>query len=480
MGAMHDEIKKIFSEACPKGIEYASLRYVNERSEILTVDRGVPKPPVKETDRGVMVVVAGKTSYGYAATSALSREGIKDAFDRALTWCEQTKNTSIAGVSQFPRHNRKAQYKTNVQKPWETISTSAKFELLVNECNKLKIDPRIVHTMTSLWSTHSENLFLTSDGAEIAQNFSFLVPQLSVTANEGTNTQSRTQSGHNMVRQGGMEVLDYFKFFSHGPKIAKEALDLLTAEPCPTDVRHLLLSPDQLYIQIHESIGHPLEMDRILGDERNYAGTSFVQPSDFGKLQYGSSLMNITYDPTIENEFTSFLYDDDGLEAKKVYLIQNGLLKASLGGFTSQQRSGIPGVANSRACSWNRPTIDRITNVNLEAGTSSFDEMVSQTEKGVWMQTNNSWSIDDSRNKFQFGCEWAQLIENGKLTKVVKNPGYRGVTVPFWNNLVAVGNQDTFEILGTPFCGKGQPNQVIRVGHACPAALFSNIEVFGN
>jgi predicted Zn-dependent protease len=477
---MIDEIKKIFKETVPPGIEYASIRYVNERSEVMMVEKEVPRPVGKETDRGVMVVVAGKSSYGYAATSALTHEGIKHAFNEALRWCELTKNNSVSGVAQFPRHNHKAQYKTRVQKPWETISTSAKFELLVSECKKLKIDPRIVHYMTSLWSTHSENLFLTTDGAEISQNFSFLVPQLSATANEGTNTQTRTQSGHNMVRQGGMEVLEYFNFFAHGPTIAREALELLTAPPCPTDVRDLLLSPDQMYIQIHESIGHPLEMDRILGDERNYAGTSFVQIQDFGKLKYGSPLMNVTYDPTLENELNSFLYDDDGLKAEKVYLIQNGMLKASLGGYTSQQRSGVPGVANSRACSWNRPTIDRITNVNLEAGTSSFEEMVSQTEKGVYMRTNNSWSIDDSRNKFQFGCEWAQLIENGKLTQVVKNPGYRGVTVPFWNSMKAVGNQDTFEVLGTPFCGKGQPNQVVRVGHASPAALFSNIEVFGN
>lgn len=476
---MIDEIKRLFLETCPKGVEYASIRYVNEQSEVLTVEKDIPKPAGRETDRGVMVVVAGKTSYGYAATSSISREGIKNAFDQALRWCKQTEGNSVSGVSLFPRHNKKANYKTKVQKPWETISTSAKFELLVDNCKKLNIDPRIVHTMTSLWSTNSDNFFMTTDGAEISQNFSFLVPQLSVTAFDKSISQTRTQSGHNKVRQGGMEVLDYFNFFAHGPEMAKQAIELLEAPSCPTDVRSLMLSPDQLYIQIHESIGHPLEMDRILGDERNYAGTSFVQKSDFGKLQYGSKLMNVTYDPLVENEFNSFLYDDDGMEAKKVYLIENGLLKASLGGYTSQQRSGIPGVANSRACSWNRPTIDRITNVNLEAGTSTFEEMVAQTEKGVWMQTNNSWSIDDSRNKFQFGCEWGQLIENGKLTKVVKNPGYRGVTVPFWNSLKAVGNEDTFEVLGTPFCGKGQPNQVVRVGHACPVALFENIEVFG-
>lgn len=477
---MLETLKQIFQKTCPKNVDYASLRYVDEQAEVLIVEKEIPKPIDKSFDRGVMVTVTMGDSYAYAATSDVSESGVREAFSRAIQWCNRTKNSSIPGISSFPRHATKAHYQTNVKKPWENVSTSSKIELLVDECKKLKIDSRIVHYLTSLWSTKSNNIFLTSDGAEIIQDFSFLVPQMSVTSNEGTNTQTRTQSGHNMVRQGGLEVIDYFHFFEHGKTIAKESLDLLTAQPCPTDVRSLLLSPDQMYIQIHESIGHPLEMDRILGDERNYAGTSFVKIEDFGKLQYGSKLMNVTYDPTIENELTSFQYDDDGLEAKKTYLVKEGKLEACLGGFASQKRSGVPGVANSRACSWNRPTIDRITNVNLEPGTSTFDEMVASTEKGVWMRTNNSWSIDDSRNKFQFGCEWAQLIENGKLTSVVKNPGYRGVTVPFWNSLAAVGNHDTFEVLGTPFCGKGQPNQVIRVGHASPSALFTNIEIFGN
>lgn len=477
---MLDYLKDIFRQTLPSNIDYASLRYVNEQSEFLAVEKEIPKPVDKSIDRGIMVTVAKGDSYSYAATSNVSVEGIREAFAKAIQWCEQTQNKSLPGISSFPRHSNKAFYKTQVQKPWENVSTSSKFELLVDECKKLKIDPRIVHYVTSLWSTRSENIFLTSDGAEIVQDFSFMVPQLSVTANQGTNTQTRTQSGHNMNRQGGMEVLDYFHFFEKGQQVAIESVQLLEAPSAPTDTRDLLLSPDQLYIQIHESIGHPLEMDRILGDERNYAGTSFVTLEDFGKLQYGSSLMNVTYDPTVENEITSFKYDDDGLEAKKVFLIENGILKSSLGGYTSQKRSGISGVANSRACSWNRPTIDRITNVNLEPGNSTFDSMVASTEKGIWMRTNNSWSIDDSRNKFQFGCEWAQLIEDGKLTQVVKNPGYRGTTTAFWNSLTAVGDQKTFEVLGTPFCGKGQPNQVVRVGHACPAALFKNVEIFGN
>jgi predicted Zn-dependent protease len=241
----------------------------------------------------------------------------------------------------------------------------------------------------------------------------------------------------------------------------------------------VLLAPDQMILQIHESIGHPLELDRILGDERNYAGTSFVTPDMFGSYQYGSELLNITFDPTRPEEFTSYAFDDEGTPSQREYLIRNGTLQRALGSLTSQVRADLPGVANARASSWNRPPIDRMANLNLEPGTSSLQEMIASVERGVYMQTNCSWSIDDSRNKFQFGCEWGQLIEDGRLTAVVKNPNYRGISATFWRSLKMVGNAETFDIMGTPFCGKGEPNQVVRVGHASPACLFADVDVFG-
>jgi predicted Zn-dependent protease len=234
-----------------------------------------------------------------------------------------------------------------------------------------------------------------------------------------------------------------------------------------------------MMLQIHESIGHPLELDRILGDERNYAGWSFVKLEDFGRLQYGSPLMNVTFDPTIPEEMASYAFDDVGNPARREFLIEKGVLKRALGGLESQARSGVPGVANSRACSWNRAPIDRMANINLEPGASSMEEIISSVERGVLMESNRSWSIDDFRNKFQFGCEYAKLIENGRVTKTVRNPNYRGVTVPFWRSLKKVGDRSTTGIYGTPNCGKGEPNQIIRVGHASPVCLFENIEVFG-
>ncbi|MEO0540374.1 MAG: TldD/PmbA family protein, partial [Cyanobacteria bacterium P01_A01_bin.105] len=240
-----------------------------------------------------------------------------------------------------------------------------------------------------------------------------------------------------------------------------------------------VLAPDQMMLQIHESIGHPLELDRILGDERNYAGGSFVTPQDFGTLAYGSPLMNVTFDPTVIGEAASYGFDDVGTPARPEYLIRRGRLERGLGGLESQARLGVAGVANARASSWNRPAIDRMANINLEPGDQPFAAIIGQIERGVYMETNRSWSIDDQRHKFQFGCEYGRLIENGQLTHTVKNPNYRSTTPQFWHSLSQVGDRSTWEVYGTPFCGKGEPNQLVRVGHAAPVCAFEQIEVFG-
>jgi predicted Zn-dependent protease len=239
-----------------------------------------------------------------------------------------------------------------------------------------------------------------------------------------------------------------------------------------------------MMLQIHESIGHPLELDRILGDERNFAGGSFVSLDMFGHYRYGSSLLNVSFDPDIPDEIASYPGDDDGEAARKVWLIRAGILQRPLEGGLSRARAaarGVPleGTANARAVGWYRAPIDRMANLNVEPGDTPLDAMIASVERGVLMRTNVSWSIDDARNKFQFGCEWGQLIEDGRLTAVVRNPGYRGVSATFWRSLAAVGDRSTFEVLGTPFCGKGEPGQIVRVGHASPACLFRDVAVFG-
>jgi predicted Zn-dependent protease len=350
----------------------------------------------------------------------------------------------------------------------------------------LKLGSEIVDWSASLWTTHTVQRLVTSEGSDITQEWDFVVPNILAVASVGGETQTRSAAGqyNGFCQQGGLEVLDRAGFANDGPRVAREALDLARAPNCPTGEMDVVLMPDQMMLQIHESIGHPLELDRILGDERNFAGTSFVTLDMFGSYAYGSDLLNVTFDPTHAEQFASFGFDDEGTPAEREFIIRNGLLERPLGGRLSQQRAhaeraDIQGVATARACSWNRAPIDRMSNLNIEPGTSSLDDMIASIDDGVLMRTNASWSIDDSRNKFQFGCEYGQRIRGGRLAEVVRKPNYRGISSTFWRSLAMVGNADTFQVMGTPFCGKGEPNQVVRVGHAAPACKFSRVSVFG-
>ncbi len=475
---MPKTIAELFHRIAPK-VDFCSLRLVDERSEILQVRQNVLQPTVHANDVGAMLTVIDGGGLGYAATSDLTERGIADALAQARAWAEKTARIGVTDFSRIPMPSPQGEYATHVDKPWDSIPLAAKIDLLKRESERLKIDRRIVDWEASLWHTRSHTQYITNQGGDVEQHFSFMVPVLSATANEGSETQTRSLGARGTCRQGGLEVLDQIGFYDAAPRIASEALALLAAPNCPTGKMDLLLAPDQMILQIHESIGHPLELDRILGDERNYAGTSFVTLDMFGSYRYGSDLLNITYDPTLQGEFASFGFDDDGVPARKEYIIRSGILERPLGSVVSQKRAGIEGVANARASSWNRPPIDRMANLNLEPGTSKLEEMIAAVEHGIYMKSNNSWSIDDSRNKFQFGCEWGQLIENGKLTTLVKKPSYRGISATFWRSLKMVGTVETRDILGTPYCGKGEPNQAIRVGHASPACLFANVDVFG-
>ena len=471
-------LEERFRQIAPN-VDFCSLRFVREHTEFLSVRQNVLQPVATSEESGAMLTVHDGGGMGYAATSDLTLSGLRRAALQARDWAQQSAGRSVIDCTTIAMEPCQGEYATLERIPWSTVPLADKIALLQDESKRLQTDDRIVDWEASLQYTEMDTLLLTADGGRVQQRFRYLVPMLSATANAGTETQTRTFGGRGYARQGGLESLDAVGFYTAAPRLAAEALQLLTAPNCPTDRMAVLLAPDQMILQIHESIGHPLELDRILGDERNYAGTSFVTPDMFGTYQYGSELLNITFDPTRPEQFVSYGFDDEGQAAHREYLIQRGILVRALGGLTSQVRAALPGVANARACSWNRPPIDRMANLNLEPGESSLADMIAAIERGIYMQTNCSWSIDDSRNKFQFGCEWGQLIENGTLTTVVKNPNYRGISATFWRSLNMVGNVDTLEVMGTPNCGKGEPNQVIRVGHASPACLFTQVEVFG-
>jgi predicted Zn-dependent protease len=475
---MLETIEERFRDVAPP-VDFWSLRVVEERSEELAVVRNVVEPPRTSEDRGVMVTVVHGGAVGYGATCDLTIGGLRRAAAQAAAWAERTAGLHLVDVSRVVRSRVQGVYESPRRVHPESLSLGERIDRLRNECRRLGIDGRLANWEARLWRSDVESLLSTSDGSRVSQRFHYVLPMMSATASEGGQSETRTFGGHAWCRQGGFEVLDEVGYFDAAPRIAAEALELLSAPNCPSQVMDCLLAPDQMILQVHESIGHPLELDRILGDERSYAGRSFVTADMFGRYRYGSDLLNVTFDPGRPGEFASYAFDDEGEPARPESLIRAGILLRPLGGMLSRSRAGTGGVACTRASGWNRPPIDRMANVNLEPGQASLDEMIATVDRGIYMETNSSWSIDDSRLKFQFGCERARLIRGGKLREVVRKPNYRGITPAFWLSLDGVGDADTLRVLGTPYCGKGEPNQAIRAGHAAPACLFRNVDVFG-
>ncbi len=475
------DIARSFASVAPVCDEW-SIRLVRRRHELLSVTRGTDDPIRRDADLGAMIAVVTRsgetTGSGYAATSDLGPSGLKRAGEELLRWAKLSAGHLVA-VPKPRIAGRQYDHISTPALPWDAVPARDKLHRLRELAHTLRRDGRITHWQASLLFTDEETVFASSAGDFIREGRGIIVPGIEASASANGETQTRTLGRGGTIREGGLEQLDELGYWSAGARIAEEALELLSAPDCPTGVMDLLLAPDQMYIQIHESIGHPLELDRILGDERNYAGTSFVTPDMFGSYQYGSPALNVSFDPKVPGEAANYACDDEGQQAERCILIHNGVLMRALGSEFSQSRANTPGVANARACSWNRPPIDRMANLNVEPGLCSFDGLVAQVEDGIFMETNNSWSIDDSRNKFQFGCERGRIIRNGELGPVVKNPNYRGVSANFWRNLKSLGRADTVRVLGTPTCGKGEPNQAIRVGHATPPGLFTAVQVFG-
>ncbi|MBN4173022.1 TldD/PmbA protein [Pseudomonas savastanoi pv. glycinea] len=442
--------------------QFFSVRYVHRTGQRLCVRKNVAEPPSLSSDEGAMLTVRLSGVEAYAATNDISLRGLQAALQQAESLARRLAPHALLNLSDQAVSTAKADYLSpHMDQAFPPLSDC--IGLLMAESSAVPKDERLVNWQAVLGLETVEQIYLNTAGAELRQAQRFVFPGMSVTAYDGRDSQTRTLGGHNFGQQGGIEVLSSCGLIGSAANVADEALQLILALNTPSGPRDLLLMPDQMVLQIHESIGHPLELDRILGDERNYAGTSFVKTTDFGTLQYGSSLLNVTFDPDIPEQLASYAHDDDGTAA----------------GALSQYRSGLDGVANSRACGWNRAPIDRMANLNIEPGDQSLDGLIGNIEHGILMSSNRSWSIDDARNKFQFGCEWGQLIENGELKGVVKNPNYRAISAQFWKNLSAVGEASTFKVLGTPNCGNGEPNQVIRVGHASPACVFANVDVFG-
>lgn len=461
-------------------VDWLGIRVVEEQATTRQVRDRHPEDNSQHVSLGAMVEVLVNGQFGYAATNQIDVDSLMAAAGQAYRQAWAASQFGLHPFDLTARPRMVGQYVSPRQQDLDSLSVAAVTDLLLAISQGLKVSETIVATQAAVTTSQTQTWFASSNGSEIYQDLALIQTHFSATAQDGPIVQTRSNHGHMAESfQGGWEHGLPTDLWERVAQVGEQAVELLSAPECPSDTRTLVLAPDQMMLQIHESIGHPLELDRILGDERNYAGGSFVQISDFGQLQYGSPLLNVSFDPTVPQELASYSFDDTGAPASRQYLIRQGRLERGLGSLESQTRTGVPGVACARASSWNRPPIDRMANINLEPGDTALADLIGAIETGIYMETNRSWSIDDQRYKFQFGCEYGRLIENGELTHPVRNPNYRATTSQFWHNLILVGDDQTWRVHGTPFCGKGEPNQLIRVGHGAPVCAFKQIDVFG-
>jgi TldD protein len=326
------------------------------------------------------------------------------------------------------------------------------------------------------WDT--EKWFVSSQGHRIRQHIVEAGGGMDATAVGEHETQRRSYPqafGH--YETGGYEVIRRFDLPAHAARVAEEAVQLLDAPLCPSGEMDLLLDSSQLALQIHESVGHATELDRILGWEAAFAGTSFLELDQLGSLKYGSELMNITADATVPRGLSTFGYDDEGTPAQRVDLVREGTWVGVLSGRDSAHLAGLPPGGMVRGDGFNRMPMVRMTNVGLLPGDSSLEEMIADTRQGVLMATNRSWSIDDRRLNFQFGCEIGWEIRDGKRARMVRNPTYTGITPRFWASLDRLAGEDEWMPWGVPNCGKGQPMQVGHTGHPASPGRFRDVRV---
>jgi TldD protein len=277
----------------------------------------------------------------------------------------------------------------------------------------------------------------------------------------------------------GYELLDMLNMKQHIPDMVEQVGQLLAAKPCPQGVTTLVLAGDILSLVIHESIGHPLELDRVFGSERNFSGISFATPDHLGSMQYGSSIVNVVNDSSAEHGLGSFGWDDEGVKSGSTDLIKNGMFTGYLSSRETAARIDRTSSGCMRADGWKNLPLVRMTNTILKPGEATFEQLIGEVDDGVYMATPTSWSIDDLRKNFQFGCQIGWEINGGKLGEVIKDPTFSGCTTQFWGNCEAIGNESLFELRGTPNCGKGQPGQNARTAEGASPARFTDIEVGG-
>lgn len=476
---MKNKLKEIINYLNQKKVDYADARYVNCTTETISVANSIVDSFVKNSNTGVGIRVLYKGAWGFASTADLKSGSLKKTANKALQIASASATTIKSPVILAEQKAYVDYYKTKIKKDPFKISTDDKIDLLVKTCGILSKDKKIKNTEASMGFIKTHKLFISTEGAEIKQDIYESGAGCYAVAYDGKVAQKRSypNSMGRVMATRGYEFVEEMNFLDNVDKVREEAIELLSADDCPDIKTDIIINSPQLALQIHESCGHPIELDRVLGTEISLAGGSFMTTDNLNKLKYGSEIVNINADATIPGALGTFGYDDEGVKAQRKPIIKNGM---HVGYLTSRETSPVIKKRSNgtmRADGWNRLPLIRMTNINLEPGDWELDDLIADTKKGIFFDLNKSWSIDDKRLNFQFGVEAAWEIKNGKLGKMYKNALYTGITPEFWNSCDAICNKNHWQVWGTPNCGKGEPMQTARVGHGCAPSRFRNVKV---
>ncbi|HZY93875.1 MAG TPA: TldD/PmbA family protein [Candidatus Bathyarchaeia archaeon] len=472
-----EELAKVsLDTASRENASYADFRLVNTRiGNVSVINENSASEESNILGAGIRVLY-NNAGWGFADTDELTRESIAETTRKALALARGAARV-VPKTSFAPEPAHVEKWSSPFKRDPFSIPLETKYEVLQDSTKQMK-EEGIVARRGQMVFTTIEKYLASSQGSRIFQTLTQSGASIIVAAKGPSGMQRRSVQQYVL---GGYELIDEMELPEKSQEITKESLMLTRAPGLQEGKSDIILSSDQLGLQVHESCGHPIELDRVLGYEANFAGRSFLTPDLLGKLQYGSEKVNIVMDATMEhgNGLGTFAYDDEGVKAQRKYAVKNGKFVGYLMSRETAPRVGQPRSNGCmRADSYKLPII-RMTNVSLEPGDWDYDELIEDTRDGILMVTNYGWSIDQKRYNFQFNCEVGYRIKNGSVGEMVRGPGYSGITPEFWNACDAVSNSKSWVLWGTPNCGKGQPQQVMGTGHGASPSRFRNIRVFG-
>ncbi|HEY8740988.1 MAG TPA: TldD/PmbA family protein [Candidatus Dormibacteraeota bacterium] len=481
MTVIRDLVLRALDAARADRASYADARWLESRRQEISVKQGRVDGLEEDSSAGLGVRVLVDGAWGFACTSDPRPEAVERAAREAVVVARASARVHLVPVELGPPVTSRGRYRGPCEVDPFSVSLEDKLAVLLRAEQGLQREADIRVSSASAECTHWRKLFMSTDGAEVEQECWETGAGIECAAVLDGDMQKRSfpNSFGREVGQGGWELVRDMGLVGAAPRIADEACALLRADLCPSGTMTVILDASQVGLQVHESCGHPTELDRVFGMEAAYAGTSFMTPDLLGQLRYGSDLVTIVADATVPGALGTFGWDDEGVPAQSVKLVDAGRFTGYLTSreTAAQLGDGSTSMGSMRADGWSRIPLIRMTNINLQPGDSSLEEMIAGTDDGVYMQTNKSWSIDDRRLNFQFGTEIGWEIKNGKLGRILRNPNYAGMTPDFWNSCDAVASRDEWQMWGLVNCGKGEPGQTMRVGHGAAPARFRDVRV---